>query len=103
MEKDNRISQVEQLLNEWYKEKGGAYLLVTVDGDIQSSTYKLKGDTKKLASTIVTYTVVDFPEFGKPFNQVVNMYKHIIDHPVKVMEFIKKAVQENNNPKEEES
>lgn len=103
MEKDKRINQVEQLLKEWYEEKGGAYLLVTVDGDIQSSTCGLKGDTKKLASTIVTYTVVEFNDFGKPFNQVVNLYKHVVDHPVKVMEFIKKAVQKNDNQKEEES
>lgn len=103
MEKDNRISQVEQLLKEWYEEKGGAYLLVTVDGDIQSSTCKLRGDTKKLASIIVTYTIAEFHEFGKSFVQIVDMYKHVIDHPVKVMEFIKKVVQKNNNQKEEES
>lgn len=103
MEKDKRISQIEQLLKEWYKEKGGAYLLVTVDGDIQSSTCKLEGDTKKLASTMVTYTITRFDDFGKLFSQVVNMYKHVIDHPIKVMEFIKKTIQENNNQKEEES
>lgn len=103
MEKDSRLSKVEELLKEWYEENGGAYMIVAIDQDINQSISTIEGDTKRLASTVVTHCIVYPNEFGKPFSQIVDMFRHIIDHPVKLIDFIRRSMKEVENSKEEES
>ena len=103
MEKDSRLSKVEELLKEWYEENGGAYMIVAIDKNINQSISTIEGDTKRLASTVVTNCIVYPNEFGEPFSQVVGMFRHILDHPIKLMDFIRRSMKEVENSKEEES
>lgn len=103
MEKDSRLSKIEELLKEWYEENGGAYMIVAIDKNINQFISTIEGDTKRLASTVVTNCIVYPNEFGKPFSQIVDMFRHILDHPVKLIDFIKRSRKEVEDLKEEES